>query len=242
MTASPSRTARALAPWLAVLLSTAAPCLAVAEAPPEAEAQTPAVDVSPTEGLRLQLDHRLLVAAAAKAPTPPPPPDLSLDFDLLGKPPPPKIQIDDAALKRRRTMLDVHQKVGLGLLGLQLATTVVGQLNYSDKYGAHAPVTGRYELSHTVLAYSTLGVFAVNGAIALLAPSNPVKKSGYDRVTLHKVAMAFATAGMIAQGVVGIHADQREGRIDQASIAKTHLVIGYATLAAVAVGVGALVF
>jgi len=103
-------------------------------------------------------------------------------------------------------------------------------------------VTGRYELSHTVLAYSTLGVFAVNGAIALLAPSNPVKKDKYDRVTLHKVAMAVATAGMVAQGVVGIHADQREGRIDQASIARTHLVIGYATLAAVAVGVGALVF
>jgi hypothetical protein len=54
--------------------------------------------------------------------------------------------------------------------------------------------------------------------------------------------MAVATAGMVAQGVVGVYADQREGRIDQASLARTHLIIGYVTLAAMSVAVGALVF
>jgi cytochrome b561 len=170
------------------------------------------------------------------------PPDLSLDFDLLGKPPPPQVKIDDEAMKRRASMLGLHQKLGLGLAALTLATTVVGQLNYTDKYGSSAPVTGRYEATHTVLAFTTLGVFAVDGTIALLAPGNPVKKEKFDRVTLHKVGMALATAGMIAQGVVGVYADQREGRIDQAQIARTHLVIGYATLATMAVAVGALVF
>jgi hypothetical protein len=230
--ASPPRTARAAAPWLAVLLLAASPRAGAAEAPAGVPAEVPA-----EESLQLTFDHRLLVAAAPKAP----PPDLSVDFDLLGQAPPPLIRIDDAALKRRRTLLDLHQKVGLGLLGLQLATTVVGQLNYSDKYGANPPVTGRYELSHTVLAYSTLGVFAVNGAFALLAPANPVKRDKFDRMTLHKVGMALATVGMVAQGVVGVYADRREGRLDQAGIARTHLVIGYATLAAVGVAVGALV-
>lgn len=188
---------------------------------------------------RLALDLAAPVALSLAAT----PPDPSLDFDLLGAPKAPAQKIDDAAMKRRRAMLDLHQKIGLGLVALQAATTVVGQLNYSDKYGGSAPpVTGRYELSHSVLAYGTLGVFAVNGAIALLAPGSQVKKKEWDRTTLHKVGMALAAAGMAAQGVVGIWADRREGYLDQKRLATTHLVIGYATLVAVGVGVGAIVF
>jgi cytochrome b561 len=152
------------------------------------------------------------------------------------------VQIDDETMKKRAYMLGWHQKLGIGLAALTLATTVVGQLNYNDKYGSNPPVTGRYQATHAVLAFSTLGLFAVDGTIALLAPGNPVKKDHYDRVTVHKAGMALATVGMIAQGVVGVYAAQQEGRLDQASIAKTHLVIGYATLAAMAVAVGALVF
>jgi len=192
----------------------------------------------------LLLDEGLALDLAGPAPgaPAPKPADLSLDFDLLGKAPAPKVAIDDEAMKTRASMLGVHQRLGLGLAALTLATTVVGQLNYNDKYGTNAPVTGKYEATHTVLAFTTLGVFAVDGGIALFAPGNPVKKDRYDRVTLHKIGMALATAGMVAQGVVGVYADQQEGRVDQASIAKTHLVIGYATLAAMAVAVGALVF
>jgi cytochrome b561 len=188
------------------------------------------------EALTLDLAEPASVQPAPK------PADLSLDFDLLGKPPEPKVAIDDEAMKRRASMLGIHQKLGLGLAALTLATTVVGQLNYNDKYGANPPVTGKYEAAHTVLAFTTLGVFAIDGTIALLAPGNPVKTDRYDRVTVHKVGMALATVGMLAQGVVGVYANQQEGRIDQAKIARTHLVIGYATLAAMAVAVSALVF
>jgi len=188
------------------------------------------------EELTLGRERPRLLAAAQKTTDP------ALDFDLLGKPPPPRVQVDDGVLKRRRWMLDLHQTAGLGLLALQLATTVTGQLNYLDKYGGNAPVTGRYEATHTVLSFSTLGVFALNGGLALLAPGLPQEKTTYDRLTLHKVGMALATAGMLAQGVVGVRADLREGRTDQARLARTHLVIGYATLAAVGVAVGALVF
>lgn len=242
MIASPPRRTRVRLPWLLLVALAALPGAARADLTPEPE-------------LRLTLESPLLAAAGTPAPdaaqagkpkeakpaTPAKPVDTSLDFDLLGAPPAPQVRFDDEAMKRRRTMLDLHQKIGLGLVGLQLATTVVGQLNYNDKYGPHPPVTGKYQLTHAVLAYSTLAVFAVNASIALFAPANPVKKEHYDRLTVHKVAMALAAAGMVAQGVVGIHARQREGYVDQAGIAKTHLVIGYATLAAVAVGVGALV-
>jgi multidrug efflux pump subunit AcrA (membrane-fusion protein) len=67
-------------------------------------------------------------------------------------------------------MLQLHQKVGIGLAALTLATVVVGQLNYSDKYGSNAPVTGQYEATHTVLSFTTLGVFAVDGKTARFVP------------------------------------------------------------------------
>lgn len=227
---TPSRIAGKL-PALAVLAS-----LALAAAPRPAAAAVLlddelTLDLGPGRPAQVAL---LAVAA---------PPDPSLDFDLLGAPRAPDVKVDDAALKRRRTMLDWHQKVGLGLVALQLATTVAGQLNWSDKYGGTAPpVTGRYELTHSALAYTTLGVFAVNGAIALLAPSKATKGGKWDRTSTHKLGMALAAAGMVAQGVVGVWADRREGYLDQKQLATTHLVIGYATLVAVGVAVGAITF
>lgn len=75
----------------------------------------------------------------------------SLDFDLLGAPAKAH-EVDEHALRLRRTMLNWHQSVGLGMFALQLATTVVGQLNYDDKFGGAN--TGKYVQPHAVLAYS----------------------------------------------------------------------------------------
>lgn len=169
-----------------------------------------------------------------------PPASSSLDFDLLGPPRAPQAGSDRAPQRARRLMLGLHQATGLGLLGLQLATTVVGQLNYDDRFGG--PDTARYQAGHKILAYSTLGAFAVTGLVALLVPAPPLKKAhGFDRVTLHRLAMATATAGMLAQGVLGVATRNREGYLDQERLARTHLVVGYLTLSAVLVGVGAFV-
>jgi hypothetical protein len=164
-----------------------------------------------------------------------------MDFDLLGTPMPPPQAVDPGALRLRRSMLTVHQGLGFGLIGLQLATTIVGQLSYSDRFHG-GPSTGRYELSHAALAYTTLGVFAVNGLVALLAPSPIKTPMKMDRVMVHRIGLFTAAAGMVAQGVLGISTRNREGFLDQERIATTHLAIGYVTLAAMAVGVGAIVF
>jgi hypothetical protein len=171
----------------------------------------------------------------APAPTAP-----SLDFDLLGEPKPPPETAGAGKLRLRRKMLTVHQGIGLGLLGLQLATTVAGQLNYSDRY-ADGPQTNRYRFAHKTLAYTTLGVFAVNGLVALLAPSPKTPKK-LDRVMGHRLAMFTAAAGMVAQGVLGIYTRERVGYLDQERFATAHLAVGYVTLAAVLAGVGVLVF
>jgi hypothetical protein len=47
---------------------------------------------------------------------------------------------------------------------------------------------------------------------------------------------------VITQGILGIYTHNREGHLNQQSVATAHLAIGYATLAAIAAGVGAITF
>lgn len=198
-----------------------APALTKGEAPTAGEG-TPAT-APPDEGVR-----------------PAPEPEPSLDFDLLGEPEPPAPPAASGRLRLRRRMLTAHQGIGLGLLGLQLATTVVGQLNYSDRFEG-GPSTARYQRTHAYLAYATAGVFAVNGLVALLAPSAS-KPRRLDRVMVHRFALFAAALAMAGQVALGIHARDREGYLDQERVARSHLFLGYATLALVAGGVAALVF
>lgn len=193
-----------------------------------------AVDEAPL-ALRLTL-------LADSAPAADPVPGDGLDFDLLGAPASAQPPVDDGALKLRRSMLSLHQGLGIGLLAMTASSVAVGQLNYNDRFGG-GPSTGRFELAHAGLAYGTLGLFVGTGALALLAPVPVQKESeGVDRVTLHKVGLFTAAAGMAAQAGLGIAASAREGHVNQQGFATAHLAIGYLTLAGMALGVGALVF
>jgi len=174
-----------------------------------------------------------------------PPPDAELNFDLLDKPGELSAALSDPSLDQqlgmRRTMLTMHQTVGIGLLGLMASTMVTGQLNYLDRFGG--PSTARYEQPHQILATATLVAFGSAGLLAFFAPVPIEKESeGIDRVTLHKFGMIGATAGMVAEGVLGILTAHHEGLADQSGLARAHLVIGYSTLAFMTAGVGALVF
>jgi hypothetical protein len=165
----------------------------------------------------------------------------SMDFDLLGDAPRPVVPAEDPSLRTRRKMLNLHQGLGLGLLGLQLASTVTGQLNYSDKFGTAN--TGRYKDTHRGLVYANIVAFAAVGGIALFAPTEKgAPPRPFGRTTIHKIGMALATAGMITQAYLGIRTAQREGYLDKQTYGRAHLAVGYATLAAMGVAVGALVF
>ena len=164
----------------------------------------------------------------------------ALDFELLADPKATP-RVDEEAVRRRRLLLTVHQGVGLGMFALALGNTVVGQLNYSDRF-ASGPSTGRYQLAHQITAYGTLVAFAGTGLLALLAPTPLPRAAGFDRVSLHKLAMGAATAGMAAEAVLGIWTASREGYLNQPGLAAAHLAIGYFTFAAISLGVGTIVF
>jgi hypothetical protein len=163
-----------------------------------------------------------------------------LDFELLDEKRP-AATVDEAAIRWRRTLLTWHQGVGLGMFGLALANTVVGQLNYSDRFASGAS-TGRYQLAHQITAYSTVLAFTGTGLLALFAPTPLPKTGGFDRVSLHKLAMGAAAAGMAAEVVLGIYTASREGYLNQPDFAAVHLAIGYVTFAAITLGVGTIVF
>jgi hypothetical protein len=185
-----------------------------------------------------------LPEAAPPAPAPEGNAGPDLGFDLLG-PGSPTVQtppVDEAKVKLRRKMLTYHPALGIGLLVCETATIVLGQLNYSDRFGG-GPSSGRYERPHAFLAGTTGVLFIGTGLLAILAP-DPMGKEhrGFDRVLLHKIGMFTATAGMLAEAVLGIYTTRREGYLNQESYAKAHLVIGYSTLAATYLGVGSIVF
>jgi len=184
----------------------------------------------------------ILVASAARGAEQQPPPaeEPALDFHLLGEPKPP-LKVDQSALRRRRILLTLHQGAGMGLFAVALANTIVGQLNYSDRF-ASGPSTGRYQLAHQITAYGTLGVFGATGLLALLAPRPLPRSPGLDRIWWHKLTIGAAAAGMVAEAVLGIWTARREGYLNQPDLAAVHLAIGYFTFAAISTSVGVIVF
>jgi hypothetical protein len=189
-----------------------------------------------------------LLAQRQKEPAPKtggkPSPD---DFDLLPKEPPPSAaalarQLElERRLAQRRTMLQFHQLAGFLTLASLTTTVVLGQLDYLDKYGGRGDV-GTFRLWHRWMGFAATGIFAGTASLAVFAPVPIEKKARLDTVTLHKIAMTVAAAGMAAQIVLGIVTATKEGQLAQRDYAVAHQIVGYATLAAAFTGFTFLTF
>jgi hypothetical protein len=169
--------------------------------------------------------------------TPPPPAPGGDDFDLLAPAPVldsaqlASAQELEAKLKLRRKLLGLHQVAGFVNLAALGTAVVLGQLSYTDKYGGGGD-TQKYITAHGVAAYTSAGIFAATGLLALFAPSPIDQPARLSTATVHKTLMAVATAGMAAQILLGIVLPQKEGSISQRDFALAHQIIGYSTLAA----------
>jgi hypothetical protein len=192
----------------------------------------------------LQLALAEQPAPAQPAPSPAPAPAPADDFDLL-----PKEKVPDAAVQQelihklelRRKMLQLHQLGGFVTLGLMGTTVVLGQLNYSDKYGGGGD-TERFMVWHRWLGISTAVVFAAAGALAVFAPSPLEKPVRLDTATVHKIALAIASAGIVAQIILGPVIASKQGQLSQRDFALAHQIVGYTTLVATAAGAVAFTF
>lgn len=185
-------------------------------------------------------------ASAATAPARVPdltikaPPDL--DFILLDQrlTEPPADKALEAAVSRRRSLLQAHQAAGLATWALMGTTVVYGRLDYKDKFlGAG---TGKYTSTHKGLGYATASAFAFTGLLAALAPAPYPKRLRFDTATIHKTSMALATVGVVSQIVLGIGIRRGLGNLEQRQIANAHQAVGLGTFAAMSVGAITLVF
>ena len=166
------------------------------------------------------------------------------DFDLLPaeKKPDPEVQRElEGKLALRRKMLQLHQLGGFVTLGSMGVTVVLGQITYADKYGGGGD-TQRFLALHRWMGIGTAAVFAATGALAVFAPSPLEKRLRFDTATVHKVSLAVATAGMIAQIILGPIIASKEGQLSQRDFALAHQIVGFATFAATAAGAAALTF
>lgn len=114
-------------------------------------------------------------------------------------------------------------------------------MNYSDKYGGGGD-TQRFMALHRWLGIGTAVAFAATGALAVFAPSPLPKPVRLDTVTVHKVALAIASAGILAQIILGPVIASKEGQRSQRDFALAQQIVGYTSLAATATGAAVLTF
>ncbi len=169
-----------------------------------------------------------------------------MDFDLLEEPldSAAAAQVDpelDKRIRRRRTMLKLHQGIGFAMSASLLTTTVLGQLQFNDSFRGGGDDRNLLGL-HRGFAIGTAALFATGGLLGLLAPEPFEKEFQWDTVTFHKMFMALATAGMLAQIILGVMATDRYGRLSETNFATAHQVVGFTTMGAVSAGVLMLFF
>jgi hypothetical protein len=174
----------------------------------------------------------------------------SMDFELLETPPvaaeAPRL-VDpalDAALARRRTMLTVHQGLGLATATSLAATVIVGQLHFDDRYRGFGD-TGRFRDLHRGLVIGSSSLFASTGLLGMLSLLSPTpfkRELRWDTITFHKLFMSLATVGMLSQMALGLVAARSEGQLSQVALARAHQAVGYATMGCVTAGALMLVF
>ncbi|NOJ93348.1 hypothetical protein HMI51_10445 [Corallococcus coralloides] len=209
----------------------AAPAAPAAPVTPDV---TPPVSATPEPGSAAPQD-----SSAAPSSEP------GLDFDLLTPEAEASAGLLDPNLQKdletRRTMLKLHQGLGLAMAGGLTAATVLGQLQFNESFRGGGD--DRTLLAwHRGVIIGTSVLFATVGTLGLLAPDPVERPFQWDTVTFHKIFMSLATAGMIAQAVLGILATHSYGEITEPKYATAHQVVGYATLGCVAAGIVTLTF
>ncbi len=167
---------------------------------------------------------------------------LNFNFDMLAEPAQadsPEARLRNDRIQHqadtRRLILTLHTYIGYALLAAMTATVVLGQLNYNDKF-AGGGYTNRYDTAHEVSSLVSTGLFATNGILALVAPTPYPKPGRWDTARIHRIFEAAATAGMVADIVLGPISETKYGQVNERDFANAHLAIGYATFALIVGG------
>jgi hypothetical protein len=147
-----------------------------------------------------------------------------------------------AKVKLARRLMPWHRALGLMTLAMLAVSNILGSLDYYDKYDARGTDTGQFAGWHEGVSIGATATFAATGALALIAPNPYRQPLALDRTLVHKLAMALAAVGFVAQIVIGPITSASDGKLYQRDLAVTHLVVGWATLGFMSAGVLSYVF
>lgn len=167
------------------------------------------------------------------------------------------------AIRDRAAIARVHRAAGITTWFSLAATTTWGTLRYANVIGfgdplcdpgGGAPIFGSdfgcgagHRTWHLISAsFSTLS-YAVTRVLAALMPDAvdeaAIRSTGFGgRLAVHRALSWVHLAGMIAMPILGFLTSATSDRGDQATLATIHLGVGYATLAAVSIAAGLMVF
>jgi hypothetical protein len=138
-------------------------------------------------------------------------------------------------------MLQLHQGLGFAMAAGLTTTVVLGQLQLNDSF--RGGEDNRKLLPwHRGFVIGTSALFVTVGMLGVLAPTPYEKPPRWDTVRFHKLFMAIATVGMLAQAVLGHLAVENYGDLSEPRLVTAHQIVGYATLGAVAAGMVSLAF
>lgn len=172
----------------------------------------------------------------------------AMSFDFFNEPKKPSA-IDQARLaqlerkvKLRRRLLTWHQALGFVTLAALAVTDIIGTLDYHDKYSAGGSDNGQLLPWHEGLSIGTTGLFAATGILALAAPNPYPKPRKFDATLIHKIAMAIACVGFVAEIALGPLTAVSDGKLFQRDLAVTHVAVGWATFGFMGAGVLSYVF
>jgi hypothetical protein len=148
-----------------------------------------------------------------------------------------------AQLQRRRHLLVWHRVLGFATLTLLAAANVLGTLNYYDKYDARGIDNGAFTGWHEGLSIGATATFGVSGVLGLVARGpDPQRQLKRGRALAHKISMAAAAVGFVAEIVLGSVAGISDGKLYQRDLAVSHVALGWATFGFLGAGVLSYVF
>jgi hypothetical protein len=162
----------------------------------------------------------------------------------------------ETAAQKRARLRTYHFGFALTTWASLGATSVVGTIRYTNVIGfgtplceKGSPIFGRtygcgdgLMIQHGISAGFTSLSYITTRTLAALMPDPYDAASFSPRLRAHRVLSWVHLAGMVAMPVLGIATAVSNDRDTRASLATTHLVVGYTTFAVVSAAGAVMVF
>lgn len=130
-------------------------------------------------------------------------------------------------MQLRRNMLQWHQRLGLITLGAITYQFLSGKKQYANNF---ENFTTERQKRHSLLGYTTYGLYLSTASLSLLAPPARKQSKGLSSTKIHKYLAIVHFSAMIAQPWLGYKAANATNADDYDKYIKLHNTMGTVTM------------